>query len=223
MAYTLGDITTRVQQRVRDTGYPSTEIVGYINDAQNDIFNEYRLPFMQTTQDYTVTIGEADISDGTGLPANYVQAIDLLVTTDGSESLIPYMPFREIDGDYPDAADTDAHPSGGPRYWYYYGETIKLYPSPDKAYTLKLRYYKRPTEITSDDSVPEVPSEFREVLIMGAAYRVLQVKDNYDQASVLQNKYDEILQKLVMRYSQPQIGVATRIRINRRPAGKQYF
>jgi len=221
MAYTLGDITTRVQQRVRDTGYSSTEIVGYINDAQFDIFNEYRLPFMEATQDYTVTVDVADITDGTGLPANYVQAIDLVVTTDGKEQYIPFEPIRNVDLNYPDNAD--ASPSAYPHFWYFYEDTIKLYPAPNAAYTVRVRYYKKPTEITSDAAIPEVPSEFREVLVTGAAYRVLQVKDNYDQASILQNKYDEILQKLVMRYSQPQIGTATRIRINRRSVGRQQF
>ena len=221
MAYTLGDITTRVQQRVRDTGYSSTEIVGYINDAQFDIFNEYRLPFMEATQDYTVTVDVADITDGTGLPANYVQAIDLVVTTDGKEQYIPFNPIRNVGLNYPDNAD--ASPSGYPQFWYFYADVIKLYPAPNAAYTVRVRYYKKPTEITSDAAIPEVPSEFREVLVAGAAYRVLQVKDNYDQASILQNKYDEILQKLVMRYSQPQIGTATRIRINRRSIGRQQF
>lgn len=219
MSYTLGGITTKVQQRIRDTGYSSSEIHNYINDAQRDVFNEYRLPFMQATQAYTVTIGASDITNGLGLGTNFVQAIDLTYTSAG-EKTIPHKEFSEIDSD---ADDTTAHPAGEPQYWYKYGNTIRVFPVPSTAYTVTLRYYKTPTELTADADIPEIPSEFEEILVVGAAYRVMQVKDNYDQAGVLENKYSELVQKLVMRYSQAQIGYPTVMRINRNGLGKAHF
>jgi hypothetical protein len=223
MAYTLGAIVTKVQQRIRDTGYSSTEIMNYINDTQNDIFNEYRLPFMETIQDYTVPALSSDITDGDGLPANYVQALDLLLTTSGQENPIFYRDVRVQDAEYPDSEDLTAYSTGTPRYWYAYADTIRVFPVPTEDETVKLRYYKKPIELTSDASVPEVPSEFAEILVVGAAYRVLQVKDNYDQAGVLQNKYDELLQKLVFKYSFKQVGTAPRMRINRRRTRNSQF
>lgn len=223
MAYTLGALVTKVQQRVRDTAYSSTEIKNYINDAQRDIFNEYRLLFMEASQNYTMTSGVSDITDGSGLPTNYVQAIDLLLTTDNKEKYLDYRDIRYIDGTYPDADDTSAHSSGVPSYWYNYAQTIRTFPVPDAAYTVTLRYYKSPTELSADADVPEVPSEFEEILVVGAAYRVMQVKDNYDKASILQNKYDELLQKLQYKYSIKQTGKATTMRINRsRIKGRQF-
>lgn len=223
MAYTAGDIVTRVQQRVRDTGYSSTEIKGFINDTVNDVFNEYRLPFMETSQDYTLTANVSDITNGNGLPANYVQALDLMLTSSGRESLLQYVDVRDIDARYPDPDDTTANPASVPTKWYFFADTIKVFPVPNEAFTVKLRYFKKPTELSSDDDVPEIPSEFRELLVVGAAYRVMQVKDNYDQAAILQNKYDEILQKLVVKFSQAQVGTAIRMRINRYALGKTDF
>lgn len=223
MSYQTGDIVTKVQQRIRDTGYSSTEIKNYINDTQNDVFNEYRLPFMQTNQDYTLTIGESDITNGDGLPTNYVQAINLVITTNGQERVLTYRDFREIDRNTPDPNDEDIHARGEPDEWYFYAETIRVYPEPDAAYTLTLRYYKKPTLLSADSDVPEIPSEFEELLVVGAAYRVLQVKDNYDQAAILENKYMELLQKLVMKFSRAQVGKPTVMRINRRALGKAHF
>ena len=223
MAYTLGAVTTKVRNRVRDSNYSTTEINNYINDTQNDIFNEYRLPFMESSQNYTLTSGTSDITDGSGLPSNYVQGIDLVLTANGLEHRLQYKDVRWIDTHYPDPDDTSVNPTNVPQYWYYYADTIKVFPSPASAYTVTLRYYKKPTELTGDDDVPEIPSEFEEILVSGASYRVLQVKDNYDQAAIHQNKYDEILQKLVKRYSQAQVGQPTRMRINNRGLGKQYF
>lgn len=223
MSYIAGDIVTKVQQRIRDTGYSSTEIKNYLNDAQNDVFNEYRLPFMQATQGYTLVAGTSDITDGSGLPTNYVQALDITLTSSGYEKVLNFIEVSELDETYPDPDDTTRHPANVPTNWYYYANTIKVYPVPSGAYTITLRYYKKPTLLSSDADIPDVPSEFEELLVMGAAYRVMQVKDNYDQAGILQNKYDEILQKIVVKYSQRQVGVPTKMRINRYAQSKTSF
>lgn len=219
MAYTLSDLVSRVQTRIKDTGFSSTTIKQFIDDTQNDIFNEYRLPFMETTQTYTLTSGEADITNGGGLPSNFVQAIDLVITTTGYESRVPFKDTREVDWIAPDPTDTTAHPANVPQFAYKFGTTIRLYPAPNQAYGATLRYIKRPDELTEDADVPDIPQEFREALVLGAAYRVMQVKDNYDKAAILQNKFDELLQKLVSRYSQTQVGQPTQMRINRRAMG----
>lgn len=223
MAYVLSDIVTKVQQRVRDTNYSSTEIKNYINDAQNDIFNEFKLPQLQATQNYTLTINESDITNGSGLPSDYVQAVNLVITADNYERPLTYVDFREIDRFDTDPDDTDANPANVPDRWYYYNDTIRVFPVPSSAFTVTLKYYKRPTELSSDSDVPQVPKEFEELLVLGAAYRVLQVKDNYDQAGILENSFIEKLQKLVNKYSRPQVGKPTKMRINRYAIGKTSY
>lgn len=215
MAYQLSTLVSRVQQRLRDTSYSSSDIIDYLNDTQNDIYNEYRLPFMQTTQDYTVTAGQADITNGTGLPADFDQAIDIIDRTDGQEKLIPFRDIREVDQWYADATDINLHPENKPEFWYFYGETPYLFPVPADSYTLTMRYYKKPTELAQDADVPSIPSNFAELLIVGATFRAMQVRDDYDEAMVFENKYQELLQKLVVKASQRQVGRPTVMRINR--------
>jgi hypothetical protein len=213
VAYNTGSIVTRVQQRIRDTGYSSTEIKSYINDTINDVYNEYRLRFMEDVETYTLVVRTSDITNGSGLPTNYVQALDMQINI-GYGSKLTYVDAKDI---------VDTTTTGIPTSWYIFENTIRVHPVPSSAYTVTLRYYKKPTELDLDAGVPEIPSEFQELLIVGAAYRVMQVKDNYDQAAILQNKYDEILQKLVVKYSQSQVGTPTRMRINRYGLGKANF
>lgn len=223
MSYQLSDIVTKVQQRVRDTGYSTAEITNYLNDTQNDVFNEYRLPFMQATQTYTLTPNVADITDGSELPANFVQAIDLSLTSPGIEKTLDYLDFTEVERLYPDPEDLTLHPANIPSVWYFYADTIKVYTAPLSDYTVSLKYYKKPTLLTNDADVPDIPSEFEELLVVGAAYRVLQVKDNYDQAGVFENKYQELLQKLVVKYNVHQVGRPTLVRVNRWTPGTRSF
>lgn len=221
MTYITGDIVTLVQKRVRDPNYDPTEIKGYLNDCQNDVFNEYRLPFMEATQAYTLTPSNPDITAGAGYPTDYVLAIDLLNTYPSQEGVVPYRDIREVDLYNPDATDPTAQIPGQLRYWYFYAETI-MTNIPDKAYTVLLRYYKKPVLLSSDADIPSIPSQFQELLVVGAAYRVLQVKDNYDQSAILQNKYDEILAKLVVQSSQNQVGQPKQL-LSRQYVGRKRF
>ena len=223
MAYKLGDITTRVQTRIADTGFPTSTIHGFINDTVNDIYNEYRLPFMEDSTTFTSVGGSSDITGGSGLPSNFVQVIDITVQSPAFWKLLPYWKTTDVDATYPDPDNNTINPSGPPTKWYEFARSIRVYPVPDKAYQFLLRYLKKPTELVGDDDVPELPSEFEELLIVGAAYRIMQVKDNYDQAAILQNKYDEILLKLVVKYSESQVGFPNTIGINRQHIGKRSF
>lgn len=223
LAYTTGDLVTKVQRRIRDTGYSSSEIKDYLNDTLNDVYNEYRLPFMQVSQNYVVSPGQPDITNGAGLPTDFVQAINLISTDSGLDKVITYIDFSALERRFPNPSNTNLHPANYPLYWYKYNETINLFPAPNSGFTVELQYYKKPTLLDADDGVPELPSEFEEVLVRGASYRVLQVKDNYDQAAIHENKYDELLLKLVTKYSLPQTGRPTLMRINRNGVGKSHF
>lgn len=223
MSYILSDIRTKVRQRVKDENYDGSEITNYLNDTQNDIFNEYQLPFMEAIQEYTLAIGEADITNTLGLPTDFVTPIDLVLTSSAQEKLLTNRSFIEIDQLYPDYESNPGIAQGAPSSWYKYAQTIKVYPQPDQAYTVALRYYKSPTLLSSDSDIPSLPAAFEEILVVGAAYRVLQVKDNYDQAGILENKYKELLDKLVTRYSRNQVGQPTIMRINRNATGKAHY
>jgi hypothetical protein len=190
-----------------------------LNEAQNDIFNEFDLRFQEANQDYTVTTNVSDITNGSGLPAGFIQAIDLTNTTSGYERVIPYKDYREIDDFLPDPDDTTLHPANIPEFWYLYADTIRLYPRPNQAFTLTLRYKQRPTDLSDDADVPLLPAEFQEYLILGAAYRVYEVKDNFVQSAYLKQRCDEIALKLVQRYARKQTGRPTRMRLNGHASG----
>ena len=165
MAYTLSAIVTKVQKRIRDTGYSSSTIKEFINDEQNDISNEYLLRFWEADpQTYTLTENVRDITNGSGLPSDFVNPISLRITTTGYEKRLIYVDYDDLEEVYP---DPDNDTAGTPRYWTLYGDTIEVYPKPDQAYTLKLRHTRRPTELSADADVPELPKEFEEILVYG--------------------------------------------------------
>lgn len=215
MSYVLSDIATRVQTRVRDSGYSTTTIKGFINDTQNSIFNEYDLRFMETSTTYNLTTNVQDITNGSGLPSDFVSPINLVITTDNYENDLIYVDYKELDELFPDQSSTTATT---PRYWWFYGDTISVYPKPDQAYVVRLRYLKKPTALSADGDVPDVPSEFEELLVYGAAYRVFEEKDMDEKAANFEAKYNREVQKLVNRYAFRRKGELPIMRLTRHPA-----
>lgn len=206
MAYNLGDLATRVQNRAKDSSFSTSKIKEFINDTQRDVFNEFTLRQMETTQSYTLTADDSDITTGAGLPSNFVQPVSLTNTYLSNEKRIVPITVSQLDLNYPDPTDTTAHPTGAPSFWYVYGNTIRVYPTPDAAYTVNLRYLREPTTLSADADVPEIPSEFEEILVYGPLYRIWEEKDRLDKAAIFENKYKYLAQKFVNRYSIKQIG-----------------
>lgn len=196
----------------------------YLGDELYDIYNEYPNLFpVQTTTDYALAVGEEDITNGAGIGEGFTQGVTVENLTAGFTRNIPVVDFRWVQETYPDANNTSVNPAGAPRFVYWLDGTINVYPVPDKEYNLRVTHYVEPGEIASGDDIPSLPMRFRELAILGMSYRALQEKDNYDQAAILQNKRDEILQKFVAAVVRPFVGHSKIMRINRRAVGKKNF
>src|ERR1044071_6641023 len=105
---------------------------------------------METTQDYTTVANVSDITNGTSLPTNYLVALDLLNVSDGQQILIPYKDILSLDQLVTSPTDTYQLGSNSPGFWYKYAGTINIYPTPTIALTVRLRYYKMPTQLSSN-------------------------------------------------------------------------
>lgn len=209
MAYTLSNLVSQVQAKLDDTGFSSGTIKQFINDTQREIFNSYTLRFMESSTTLTATIGSAVA--GT-LPADYQIAIDLRITApvNYAKLLLP-IDYKELDS-YNPAQTTN----GVPSYWYEFGTSISTDVPAVSALTYTLRYYRTPTELLADADVPVIPSEFQEVLVLGAFKRCLQLNDSYDQAAVIQiNEFDPLISRMVQRFGPRQQGGPARMKVNR--------
>lgn len=198
MAYTVAGLTTQIQTRLDDTGFSSATILQFLNDAQREYTNGRMMRIMEASQNYTATIGNTDLTGGGGLPAAFQAPIDLRVTTLGSEGALFYMDPKEFDIAYPQPTLAG---NNLPTIYYRFGSTINLFPTPDRAYAITLRYYKTPTELVNTTDVPEIPSEWQELLVLGALWRCHQLNDNYDMAGIVQGRVDEILNDYSRRMS----------------------
>lgn len=204
MAFTLAGIRQRViDDKLDDTTYSTAIVDRFINDAQRSIFNLYELPFMEKVFSGTLAQGGSTFT----FPVDYQLVQSLKVTSPTSvrrDITTNYMPFRHFNEAYPVPT---INPAGQPTIWTLHGNKLYFSTPTDQVYTLDIFYVKKPALLSDGADVPEIPSEFEELLVLGAYYRVLERNEDFDLASFYKNgDYTEELDKLAARYGKRQIG-----------------
>lgn len=206
MAYILSDIATRGMRRAGNTGFSSTEAKAFANDVQNEINGQFLLPFWEATpQTYTLTINNQDITSGAGLPSNYVLPISVTITTTDKEVVLDPVEKLYTNGGLEEFLESHPVPTttaaAKPYMWYYMGGEIRVFPKPDVAYVVSLRYQRAATQISGDDDVPEIPFTHEEIFVYGIAARICEQEDLDDKSAVLLKKSQDKTSEMVYRYS----------------------
>lgn len=197
MAYNLLDIRSRVRAKIRDTAYSATTIDGFINDAIVEIADLYEWAYFQKVAQGALTVGEYtyELEDD----HQTTERMILIHPTDTSDYVNMtkrYMPQDKFFSVYPNPESQD---DSKPYAWTEYGDQLYFNCPVDEAYTLRRYYRKLPTELTGDADIPELPQNFREAIVLGAAYRCEEERQNFDIAAVLQNRFNDRISDLILR------------------------
>lgn len=102
--------------------------------------------------------GTSTASPGT-LPTDIAEIDALDATVSGRTYRIEHRPFDEID-----ALDSGTTLTGTPRLWGWYQNQIRIYPTPNGAYTLTLAYQYVLTELSADGDTNIWTNECEELI-----------------------------------------------------------
>tara|TARA_R110001632_G_scaffold28156_1_gene75213 strand:+ start:254 stop:943 length:690 start_codon:yes stop_codon:yes gene_type:complete len=171
------DSVTGVQALVKDAVKAA---VAKINQA------EFEWPFNAAEETDTLVVGQEEyswpsfykIADWNSFQIQEDTALGVSFTT---------LKYIERDEWYKKHRDNDyASGSNGisvPRYIFpSHGNGYGVSPSPDKAYTLKFRYYQNYSDISAADDVTRIPDSYDTVLVDGALYHLYMFKDNLESS-----------------------------------------
>lgn len=94
-----------------------------------------------------------------------------------------------------------------------HGNGYGITPSPDKAYTIKFRYFMNYSDITNATDVTRIPESFDTILIDGALYHLYMFKDNLEAAQGAFMAFEKGIKDLQTLYINNQVYIRdTRIR-----------
>jgi hypothetical protein len=199
MAYNLLDLRARVRTKIKDSAYSGTTIDGYINDAILEIADLYPWIYFQKVVSGALTIGEHTYEQQSDHQTTTKMILIHPTNTTTVWDITQYrMPWEEFFTLFPAPDNFD---NAQPSTWTEYGNQIYFSRPADLTYTLRQFYQKIPTELSADDAVPELPANFREVIVLGAAYRCEEERDNYDIAMSIQDRFQSRVSDLIMRFS----------------------
>lgn len=197
MEYNLESLRQRVIiDKLDDQEFDPGIVDRFLNDTQRNIFNQYELPFQEK-------IFEGDIPQGSSmikLPDDAAQVQSFVLTSPDQETRElsnGYIPFRDFNKIYP--APSVSRP-GQVYSWTLYNQRVLFSASTDKPYKLTIFYIKKPTTLKNGLDIPEIPEEFSELLVLGAFKRIQERNEDYDQAAVTGQQYNDLLDMMVARY-----------------------
>lgn len=206
MSYTLSGIRNRIlDDKLDDDGFDPGVIDNFINDSQREVFNSYELPFAERTFLGSLSQGNYIFQ----LPSDY-QLAQSLVIVDPSNRIVDitdkYIPFRDFNSRFP---KPDNNTAGVPQFWTLHGDKLYFDRPTDQAYQMTLFYIKTPDTLEDDADVPELPSEFEEVLVLGGFYRSLERNEDYDLAASVKQDYRSLMDSMAQRLGKRHTGTPT--------------
>lgn len=196
--YNLSGLINRIKVRLDDEEYPDTTITQFLNDALFDMLGDAHYQFLEKI--YAATTQAPGILP---LPRDFQTLITMTAKIGKNVWPFEYMDYKEF-------LNRDKH-DGTKNYRFTIFGGKLLYNVPDiedeldedgdeRFYEINLYYLAKPLPLVQPTDVPIIPYEFGEALVMGAMARAERLRDNFDYAAIYENKYDELVTNMKLRY-----------------------
>jgi hypothetical protein len=199
VAYDLLDLTSSVQDDLKDPSFSTSRIKRYLNAGQRLIFNTHSFSFCHKSIVGDLTVGEYTYDQQSDHQATIAGSV-IDADNTGNRFLLneeTYVPYRNFFDLYPDPnLNTDSMPSA----WTEFGDQVYFDCPVDIAYSFTQRYYRIPTDMDGEADVPDVPQAFRELLELYADYRSEKYRGNHDIAATYKQDFEDGLELMTLRY-----------------------
>jgi len=209
MAYTYLDITNEVIARMNEVALTSAnfgsargfqvQCKNAVNDAINYINQrEFGWPFTHDTHSQTLVAGQTRYT----IPADS-QSVDydtFRISKDDTLAVngitLRIMDYKEYTQKYIEQ-ETTTGVGAVPIYVFRSPDNnYGLFPYPDKAYELKLEYYKKPTALSAHGDVPTVPEQYRQVVVDGATAYAYQYRGEAQQYGINFSRFEDGIKQM---------------------------
>lgn len=164
---------TQLRSHVRNlTGIQSTAIVSdaeldiFINEAYLEIMRESDWPFLRDETTLVMVPGTASYTLPAGVGENSIASIAVLTNDTNRRQLRPRSRYATDDSPGP-------YNIGRPKEYSVWRGYIEVYPTPQEAETLTIRYFSEPASLSSGSDSPLFEAKFHTLVAYGASVRLL--------------------------------------------------
>lgn len=171
-------------------------------DDYSFLSDEGQVSLIAGTDRYTY----ASVATALGLTHNLREILSIVVDTEGGSSRpLQRVTWQELESISSSTQDGDA--TGVPFYWCRIGNSFRVYPSPDEAYDIGIKYRLSPVTLTADSDTFLVPDAWLgRLCISYVAMHLLWEDGSRDAQSAadrMMRKYDDDLKLFMDSYAYP--------------------
>lgn len=204
---TLAEIREAVRGKLDDDAYDGDTIDQAANDFQNELFTTHRIRFMESTETLTVSDGDTDLD----FPVDFLTMLSLVAFDSVTQ-------YRDIQDEYVNYNDFMRHYANFQiatpqrlQTWTEFGEGIRFSNPSDADYSVLLDYLRMPELMVNDSDESEVKNVYKEMMVLGTLARVMEVNEDYAEASQEREKLDPLVTTFVAREGRGQLKVGPKI------------
>lgn len=201
MSYVFSDLKVKLQTQVGDPNLDDSVAGDALNYAQQNIFGTFDLTLNSDTQTNSVVANTNVLA--TALPADFQRISSLYISSPAALSnnltdyFVPVKDFRTL---FPNAGMYV-----GPLQEWTLWTTLEFAVRASADVTIRLDYVKTVPILSAPTDVPIVPESFEELLMLGAKIRVYEQKEDFDYANQFTNRYADLAEAFITRYSTRQV------------------
>lgn len=201
MSYIFSDLKTKLQTQVGDPNLNDSVAGDALNYTQQEIFGKFDLTLNSATQTNSVTAGTNTLASA--LPSDFQRISSLYISSPTTlagnltDYFVKVKDFRTL---YPNAGTY----TGVLQEWTLWS-TLEFAVNASANVTVKLDYVKTIPFMSDTSDVPTIPQSFEELLLLGAKIRVFEQKEDFDYANQFTNRYADLQEAFITRYSVRQV------------------
>ncbi|MBO1267089.1 phage adaptor protein [Arthrobacter cavernae] len=205
MAYDTASLVTEIKLLGKDQNIADSLVIGWIQETQDRVMGRHRFPQLES-----VTITPMIIGDSTSFLPSDLQTVDLLTLSDLEQTTVPeYMAFRDFEERF---RALPVQSQGRPNWYTIYARSVRFERPVDKAYNIGLKYLRRPTELTSGVVVPDIPQEYKKLLVHGGLAGLEAYRGNFDVEAIHLRRVEELEEDMLLRYVTRQTTRTSKVR-----------
>lgn len=206
----LGDIKAAVRANGSETDNDARVVI-FANRRQRAIINRHRWRFMRVTTTVAAVAGTSTYNQPTSPVVHHLESIRLATTGQNSYEL-RWVPDEEL---LQIASENSASAYNSvPAIWSDVTvSTFQVFPAPAVAGTFTIRYLKNPTDLAADGDVPDIPSEYLDVLVAGISADIAKRERRFDAAAAFEADFEALLDQMRSQYEIRQVQSARHVRI----------
>lgn len=201
--YNLSGLIDRLKVRLDDAEYADDTLTQFLNDALFDALGEAHYQFLEKT--YKAATQQSGMLP---LPRDYQSLITMTAEIGKNVWPFEYMDYKDFLNLSKDNGEKNY------RFTVFGGKLLYTVPDvsddpyengEERFYDITVYYLAKPLQLANPTDVPIIPFEFGEILVMGALARAERLRDNFDYAAIYENKYDELVTNMKLRYCPRQL------------------